>query len=77
MQLSENNQRLTKEVDKGKVKKKELLEKHKACHTKARSLLGEAVAEIHSHINEIAELKLENQNLQYQIEDLLNPEDPE
>lgn len=76
-QLSENNQRLSKEVDKGEVKKKALIEKHKTNCVHAKNVLDEAVVELLSHIDKIAELKLENQNLQWQIEDLMNPEEPE
>lgn len=75
LQLYVNNQRLSKEVDKVKEKKKELVEMHKACHEKSGSLLGEAVAVIQSRDEEIANLKFEKQNLQWQIEDMLNPEE--
>lgn len=78
LQLSENNQWLSKEVDKAKEKKKELKEKHKECHEVHGELLGEAAAWIQSLDEEITTLKFEKQNLQWQIEDILNPEeDPE
>lgn len=76
MHLSEKNQRLSKEVDKGKEKRKKILENHSVCHAKAGSLLGEAVTVIQSRDDEIANLNLEKQNLQWQLEDLLDPEEP-
>ncbi|XP_075489561.1 uncharacterized protein LOC142528402 [Primulina tabacum] len=77
MQLSENNQRLSKEVDERKAKEKELIQKNETNCAHARNELNDAIGKILTHREQIAELESENHSLPMQLADFIDPEMPD
>ncbi|XP_075473606.1 uncharacterized protein LOC142504625 [Primulina tabacum] len=77
IQLSENNQRLSKEIDERKAREKALIQKDQANFARAKNELDNAIGKILTHREQIAELESENQDLQMQLAEFLDPDVPE